>query len=78
MKCPICNKENSLSICYLYQYSHRYKILKNGRMSKKYIKENEGSTEHAILVCSNGCDVDKFVWELDNNYNLKIDIKRRF
>lgn len=29
-------------------------------------------------ICNKGCDVDKFVWELDNNYNLKIDIKRKF
>lgn len=65
MKCPICGEENTLSVCFLKQYSHNYKITKKGILSKKYTVEDAGSIEVSVLVCKNGCNVNDLDWELD-------------
>lgn len=65
MKCPICGNEDTLSICFLYQYSKIYPITKKGFVSKKYSKEDNGSEEVAVLVCDAGCNVNDLDWDWD-------------
>lgn len=74
MICPICKKENTLTLCYLYQYSHNYRILKNGKVSKKYtVEDSGGGEEKSVLTCSNGCLINNLYWYIDNNDNLIIE-----
>lgn len=53
-KCPKCGAE--LEYHELCEYTEVYKILKNGKISKKRIrKEDGGSMEASFISCSN-CD----------------------
>lgn len=53
-KCPLC--EGELEYFALHQYSNVYKILKNGKLSKKRVrKQDEGSMECGFIGCTN-CD----------------------
>lgn len=60
-KCPVCG--GTLEYCNLYQISHVYRILKNGKLSKRYSKREEGSMDCGFICCSNcdfhtDCDLD--------------------
>lgn len=63
MKCPICQKEDTLEISFLYQYSKTYKITKKGLVSKKFKFTDNGTEEVAILTCENGCNVNDLDWD---------------
>ena len=65
MKCPICGEEDTLEVCFLYQYSKNFKITKNGCLSKKYTIDSGHSMEASVLVCKNGCNVNDFDWDWD-------------
>ena len=50
-KCPLCGEE--LEYVALYQYSDVYRILKNGKVSKKRkCKRDEGSMECGFISCT--------------------------
>lgn len=51
MRCPVCGGE--IVVSFLYQYSHDYKVLKNGKLSKRYKKNDCGPMEDAIVSCTN-------------------------
>lgn len=73
MECPICGCENTLFVSYLYQFSHKHKINKNGQISHKYTKDFEGPMEIAILCCENGCDVNEMLdWDISEDNKLII------
>lgn len=60
-KCPVCG--GVLEYCDLYQVSHIYRILKNGKISKRYTKREEGPMGCGFVCCSNctfhtDCDLD--------------------
>lgn len=67
MKCPICKKENTLTLCFLYQCGIEHKITKKGLLSKKYKRAEYGSEEVAILTCESGCNVNDLDWDWDWN-----------
>lgn len=50
MKCPKCGSEN-LTVSFYYQYSHDYKINKNGKLSKRYKNNEVGSLEWSSIQC---------------------------
>lgn len=77
MKCPICKEENTLTVHYLYQYSHEYKIRKDGKISKKYRVNDNGPEEIGILVCENGCNVNNLVWDIELDVTLIIENEQR-
>ena len=77
MKCPICGEENTLSVCYLYQYSMEHKNRKDCKVSKKYKINDNGSEEVGVLVCENGCNVNDLVWEIEIDRTLTIENKQR-
>lgn len=61
-KCPLCGSE--LEYVDLFQYSNVYRILKNGKISKKRkFKREDGPMECGFINCSNcyfhtDCDLD--------------------
>ena len=71
-KCPICGGE--LEYIDLYQYSRVYRILKNGKVSKKMkYKREEGPMECGFIDCSNqDCD---FHTDCDLDTDIKGDYK---
>lgn len=74
-KCPKCGAE--LEYHELCQYTVRYRILKNGKISKKRIrKEDNGSIDEKFICCSQ-CDFNTDC-ELGNyKYDIWMD-KERF
>ena len=79
MKCPICGEEDTLELCFLYQYSKIYKITKKGLLSNKYRKEDNGAEEVAILVCKNNCNVNDLEWDWDfETRKFNIENKQRW
>lgn len=59
--CPICGAPiTASSLC---QYSLDYKILKSGRMSKRYRKTDCGTMEVWLACCSGDCGAS---WEQDD------------
>lgn len=61
-KCPLCGGE--LEYAVLYQYSKVFRILKNGKISKKRkLRRDEGPMECGYINCPNcdfhtDCDLD--------------------
>lgn len=55
MKCPKCNAEGTLTISFVYQITHDYKIKRDGTLPKKYTKSKENTLEWSCIECSN-CD----------------------
>lgn len=73
MKCPMCGYDDTLYVSFLYQYSKNHKINKNGRISRKYKKQDEGYMDCGILCCENGCEInEKINWDIDINDKLII------
>ena len=72
-KCPLCGGE--IIISNLRQYSYDYKINKNGRISKKYTKNDCGTLECMIANCTD-CEAE---WSEDDFYinadNFFVDCK---
>ena len=67
--CPICN--GTIVVSWLYQYSHDYKINRNGKLSKRRKITDGGSMEVAIATCEK-CNLH---WDSDE---FEIDEKDRF
>ena len=57
--CPVCG--GTICVSALYQYSHEHRVLKGGRLSKRFKKYDNGSMEAAIAYCDN-CDC---TWDAD-------------
>lgn len=49
MRCPKCG--GTIIVRFLYQYSHDYKVLRNGKLSKRYRKRDCGPLDVAIACC---------------------------
>lgn len=58
--CPVCG--GTIVINSLHQYSIDYKVLKKGRISKKYTKQDIGPMEVSVASCKE-C---KEYWETDD------------
>lgn len=69
MKCPQCNAKGTLTLSYMFQISHDYKIKRDGTLPKKYMRSGEHSMEWSIITCSN-CDF--YSSDLDGNYDFDI------
>lgn len=64
--CPACG--GTIVVSWLYQYSHDFKINKNGKLGKRRKITDGGSMEVAIATCENCIlhwDSDEF--EIDEN-----------
>lgn len=49
--CPVCG--GTITVSWLYQYSHDYIVNKNGKLSKRYTTVDVGPMEVAIASCKN-------------------------
>lgn len=80
MRCPICEKENVLSVCELTQNSRIYKIKPDGTRNKRpsSVQKELYMDEGYILVCENGCEVNDLAWEFINGKLVIYDEKYRF
>ncbi len=72
MKCPKCGKENTLIVSELSQNSRDYKVLSNGKISKKYTIQRDIWMDVNILTCTNGCNLEDVSWGIDEDDNLVI------
>lgn len=73
-RCPQCG--GAIIVSELYQYSFDYKVLKSGKLSKKYKRFDGGSMECHIASCEKLCGAE---WSsedflIDENENF-IDLK---
>lgn len=59
--CPLCGGE--IIVSEYYQKSYDYKVLKNGKMSKRYIVTDAGSMSARTAACGNLCGA---YWEEDD------------
>ena len=65
MKCPICGEENTLEICVLTQNARHYKILKNGKKSKKCLLYKDMYLDNGVLLfCKNQCPLYNIGWDI--------------
>lgn len=69
--CPLCG--GVIVVSALQQYSHDYKVLKNGKVSKRYTVRDCGSMEVSVAGCSNKeCgaywDADSFTIDMDGSF----------
>lgn len=78
MKCPQCNAEGTLTISFMYQISHDYKIKRDGTLPKKYKISGEHTLEWSCINCSNcgmcATDVNGDYYDGDNGevvFNLR-------
>lgn len=63
-KCPLCGGE--LEFVDLYQISHVYKILKNGKISKNMKYKRDEGPENASFICCSMC-----TFHTDCDYEVK-------
>lgn len=70
-KCPNCGG-NKFCLSYFYQSTRDYKVLKNGKLSKKYTVSKDLPTDVAILHCSN-CGESIDYWSKDKDGCLEVD-----
>ena len=73
-RCPQCG--GAIIVSELYQYSFDYKVLKSGKLSKKYKKFDGGSMECCIAFCEKLCgaewsSVDFFIDANENFFDCK-------
>lgn len=61
--CPKCGA--TITVSELFEYSHNYKILKSGRISKRFTVKDDGPLECMIACCSNNCGA---IWDADEFY----------
>nr|DAH87400.1 MAG TPA: Rad50 zinc hook motif [Caudoviricetes sp.] len=59
--CPLCGGE--IIVSEYYQKSYDYKVLKNGKMSKRYIVTDTGSMSARTAACGSLCGA---YWEEDD------------
>ncbi len=52
MICPKCGKVDSLVLSDYYQISHDYRILKNGKVSKRFKRSSEHTEEWSAVTCN--------------------------
>lgn len=58
--CPNCG--GAIEVSALYQYSYVYKVLKNGKVSERYTKRDEGPLEVSVAGCINN-ETCKTTWD---------------
>ncbi len=49
--CPFCG--GKICVSWLFQYSRDYRIIRSGKLSKNYTRQDCGSMEVAVAGCTN-------------------------
>lgn len=62
-RCPQCG--GAIIVSELYQYSLDYKVLKSGKLSKKYKRFDGGSMDCGIAFCEKLCGAE---WSSEDFY----------
>lgn len=65
--CPRCGGE--IEVSDLYQYTLNYVVRKNGKLSKRYRKVDNGLIDARLAACINDCGV---LWE-DGEFCVEAD-----
>ena len=73
IKCKQCGG-NNFCLSELYQSSKNYKVLKNGKLSKKYTVQKDMPMECSVLNCIDcGRSID--YWGEDENGIVLVDVE---